>query len=237
MSEDVLLIGHGSARYPDAGGALSRHAAALAATGQFRSARHAVLAGRPLPAEALAACTGRVVHVVPVFMEQGYFASIALPRALAGATPAGGGQVRLHPALGTRPEIAELIARRVRAGCKDPTAVGLVLLGHGSTRAPGRAEALHRHAATLRDNGFERVETAFLEEAPDLLDAIAALGARPAAVVGLFTGEGAHVRDDVPALLAEARRRHGAPVHDLGFLGDDPGLPDIVMEMVAAAGG
>ena len=53
------------------------------------------------------------------------------------------------------------------------------------------------------------------------------------AVVGLFAGEGGHVRDDVPRLIAEATAARSGAVLDLGFIGDDPGMPAIILDRVA----
>ena len=62
----------------------------------------------------------------------------------------------------------------------------------------------------------------------------------PAAVVGFFAGEGGHVRDDLPALIAAARAHRGAggaPLSDLGTVSDDPAMRRVILDQVAAAVG
>src|SRR5471032_1373537 len=76
MNETLLLIGHGSVRYPDAGHGMQRHAAALRADGHFAQVEVAVLNGSPSVAEALARIAAPVVRVVPFFMEDGYFSRV-----------------------------------------------------------------------------------------------------------------------------------------------------------------
>jgi sirohydrochlorin cobaltochelatase len=78
----LLLIGHGSARYPEAGSAMQAHAESLRAGGHFSQVEVAVLDGAPSVAEALARIDRPVIRVVPFFMEDGYFTRVAVPRAV-----------------------------------------------------------------------------------------------------------------------------------------------------------
>lgn len=249
VNEAVLLIGHGSARYPDAGRVLQGHARRLAAAGPFREVEVGLLNGAPPVAEALARLSAPVVRVVPFFMEDGYFARVAVPRALGpGGGPWGGplGGARrlvLCPPVGVHDGMATLIERRVRDGCSarglDPAATAVLVVGHGSARAPGRALALHRHAATVAATGaFAKVTTACLEEAPFVPEALRGLCSCCVAVVGFFAGVGGHVRDDVPGLIAAeqaARRSAGLGVHNFGSVTDDPSMAGIILDQAQAA--
>ena len=267
--EALLLIGHGSARYADAGRVLEAQAEALRATGRFAEVGVGFLAGTPTPAEALAALSAPRIHIVPFFMEDGYFTRVALPRALgltlptAGDPPAVGGpppsplmgragegglaaptedhpspgasdaagsgpHLIPHPPIGIHPDFPALLAARIRTA---PPTQAILLLAHGSARAPGRFMAAHRHAAALRA-AFPIVENAFLEEPPFVPDALARIGDRPTAVLGLFVNHGTHARDDMPALLQAARADRGTPLLDLGIIGDDPGLCALILDLV-----
>jgi sirohydrochlorin cobaltochelatase len=97
--------------------------------------------------------------------------------------------------------------------------------------------ALHRHAEALTASGhFAQVRAAFLEEPPLLADALRACRPLPVAVLGFFAGDGGHVREDLPALLSAdraARGEAGAPLLDLGVIGDDPAMPEIILDQVA----
>lgn len=281
--EALLLIGHGSARYADAGQVLEAQAEALRATGRFAEVGVGFLAGTPSPAEALASLSAATIHVVPFFMEDGYFTRVALPRALGlappaaagarvmgdrptvcvpsevgeppreGGPPRGGGPILptprsrgragvgglaappkpgphliQHPPIGLHPNFPALLTARIRAAAPDRA---IVLLAHGSARAPGRITAAHRHAAALRAT-FPIVEIAFLEEPPFVPDALARIGDRKTAVLGLFVNHGTHARDDMPALLQAARAGRATPLLDLGIIGDDPGLCALILDLV-----
>lgn len=240
----MLLIGHGSASHAAAGRVLLEHAKALET--ELGAGRIGVgfLAGSPTPAQALARLTATTVHVVPFFMEHGYFSRQALPRALspaAGHAPRAGQTVRLHKPVGTHPDMTDLIVRRARDACRqaetDAAAVALVLVGHGSARAPGRTLALHVHAGRVRvTGGFASVQAACLEEPPFVPDVLARLRNGPVAILGLFAGEGMHVAQDLPGLIAAARSQRSQPVLDLGFIGADAGMRRIIRATIDAAG-
>ncbi|HEY8289384.1 MAG TPA: CbiX/SirB N-terminal domain-containing protein [Acetobacteraceae bacterium] len=235
-----MLIGHGSARYADAGRLLGLHADALRAGGAFAEVSFGLLNGAPSVADALARTTAATVHVVPFFMEDGWFARIAVPRALDLDHATRGRTVRCHAPVGTHDGMAGLAAVRIaryygETGLNE-AGLTVVLVGHGSARAPGQPMALHRHVRRLAATGrYARVEAAFLEEPPLLPDQLAALADIPVAVVGFFAGEGFHVRDQLPMVLADARAA-GQVVHDLGSIADEPGIRDIILDRVMAAG-
>jgi sirohydrochlorin ferrochelatase len=222
-----LLIAHGSARYPDAGRTVQAHAATLRHQGHFAEVAVGFLNGTPTVAEAMATLGSRPVQVVPFFMEDGYFARVAVPQALAGV-----GRPIVLPPIGTHPGLAEVISDRVERTLADKIPDEIVLIGHGSSRAPGRRMALHGHAERLRRR-FPTVRIAFLEEAPFVAEVLAALPTgRPVAIVGVFAGEGGHVRDDLPALIAAGRTRLGEDLIELGSVGDDEGMAALILDHV-----
>jgi sirohydrochlorin ferrochelatase len=233
--EALLLIGHGAARFADAGRILRAHADALRDGGHFAEVAVGWLNDSPAAGDALAGLSARVVHVVPFFMEHGWFVREAIPAALG----AGDGRVlRYHPPMGVHPRMAELAAARVRRAVgADAARFSVLLVGHGSARAPGRPMALHRHADALAaDARFARVRAAFLAEPPFVTDALAEWRQEPVAVVGCFAGEGGHVQDDLPRALATERALRGetgAPVLDLGLIADDAAVPGIILAQAA----
>jgi sirohydrochlorin cobaltochelatase len=214
----LLLIAHGSERYPDAIWGVERHAEALRAEGGFRQVEVAVLNGAPSVSGALASIDAERICVVPFFMEAGYFSGVAIPAAVAGDN-----RVWVAPPVGVHPWVSRIIARQGVAGCQAlgvaPEDVALVVVGHGSATRPGRHLALYDHVAAIK--GFGRVLAACLEEAPFLGDVLAGLGGNPVLVSGFFAGDGVHVREDVPAAL-------GPHMVFLGAVGADPAILDIV---------
>jgi sirohydrochlorin cobaltochelatase len=241
MNETLLLIGHGSVRYPDAGHAMQRHAAALRADGHFAQVEVAVLNGTPSVAEALARIAAPVVRVVPFFMEDGYFSRVATPRAvvLAEAALAGGQnaplRITLCPPVGVHDGVAGVIERQALAACTElgvPShTAAVVVIGHGSAIEPGRSLALHRHAARVASTTlFARVEASCLEEAPFVADTLASLRSHPVVVIGFFANQGGHVRDDVPALIAAEAAASDRQVRFQGSVTDDPAMVQIILD-------
>jgi len=231
----LLLVAHGATRFADAGRLVHTQAEALRAQGRFAEVAVGLLNGKPSVAAALAALSPHVVHVVPFFMEQGWFVREAIPRAMAEGH---GHTLRYHNPVGVHPDMADLAVARVQRICgAEATRFAVLLVGHGSARAPGRPMALHRHAEALsRARHFAQVRAAFLEEPPLVADALREWRALPVAVVGWFAGEGGHVREDLPALLSAervARGDVGAPLLDLRVIADDPAMPRIILDQVA----
>ena len=219
-NDALLLVAHGSSRYPDAGRTLQLHAAALRTQAHFAEVGVGFLNGAPSVADALAELRSSTIHVVPFFMEDGYFTRVAVPQSLASGPP-----TRLYPPVGIHPGMTSLISARIqreRAGAAD-----VILVGHGSAKSPGRRMALHDHAERLA------ARVAFLEEPPFLDDALAQTLSPIVAVLGVFAGEGGHVRDDLPALIAAARLRFGKRLIDLGSIGDDAGMAALILDRVA----
>ncbi|MEI7714223.1 MAG: CbiX/SirB N-terminal domain-containing protein [Rhodospirillales bacterium] len=214
----LLLIAHGSTRYPDAGRTALAHAATIREQGHFAMVAVGFLNGAPSASEALARLGDRTIHVVPFFMEDGYFTRIAVPKALTG-----GEKLSFYPPVGSHSGMVDLIRDRIAGHAPSD----IVLVGHGSAKSPGRRYALHDHAEQLG------ARVAFLEEPPFLPDTLAEAAGPSIAVIGLFAGEGGHVRDDLPALIAAGRQRYGKKLIDLGSIGDAPGISDLILDSVA----
>jgi sirohydrochlorin cobaltochelatase len=215
---------------------MRRHAEALRASGQFARVEVAVLNGAPSVSEALGRISQPVIRVVPFFMEDGYFSRVAVPRAVHAAGCRS--RIVMCSPVGVHDGMAGVIERQALAGCDalgiPSHTVAVLVVGHGSARAPGRVLALHRHAARVASTTlFGRVEAACLEEAPFVADMLAMLRAHPVVVIGFFANQGGHVRDDVPALIAAeqaARGDSGLAVRFHGSVVDDPAVTAIVLD-------
>jgi sirohydrochlorin cobaltochelatase len=231
----LLLVGHGSTRGTGAAQLLARHAATLAARGCFADVRTATLAGAPSIIDAVRDLATPELCVVPMFMCAGHFVTVELPRALAAALPdpARGPRVEICPPLGEAALIADVVAGRAVAGLREvgvnPGAATLLLAAHGSPRDPASRRATEAQVARLQAAArFRAVVAGYLEEPPTLADVLPALPA-PAVVAGLFTGGGRHAHRDVTAALTKAGR---TDIIDLGPVGVDPAIPDIVLAIV-----
>ena len=105
------------------------------------------------------------------------------------------------------------------------SSAGVLLIAHGS-RDPGWAAPFETLRKILAAQSVV-VELAFLERMqPDLAAAAASLvdrGCTRAVVVPVFLGQGGHVREDLPRLVAEAMRLHPAIALSLAApIGEDP---------------
>jgi len=110
---------------------------------------------------------------------------------------------------------------------------GIVLFAHGS-RDREWARPLQHLADTLRKNG--PVALAYLEMmSPTLEEAIASLareGVNAVRVVPVFLGQGAHVKEDLPKLVAAAQKKHaGVTIRLEPAIGEQTS----VIEAIAAA--
>lgn len=234
----LLLIGHGSVRFSDSARAIHLQAEALRQTRRFAQVAVGLLNGAPSVAQALAGIDSATIRVVPCFMEDGYFTRVAVPRALGGPGAWGGRRVKMCPPIGVHDAMAGLIERQALAACAatgfSSRDAAVLVVGHGSSSAPGRTLALHRHASRVAATElFCRVESACLEEAPFVADALSGLRAHPVIVIGFFAGEGGHVRDDVPALIEaerSARGEAGLSVRFHGSVTNDPAMTEIILD-------
>jgi sirohydrochlorin cobaltochelatase len=209
----LLLIGHGSSVLSDAARPLRIHADIIRATARFAEVSVGTLVGEPNAAAAFATLTAPVIHVVPFFLEDGYITRFAIPDLilpLASAKQV----IRFCAPIGSHDGIADVLEAHLLRHCElfgtHPKSLSVLLVGHGSSRAPGRARALRRHASTLESRGrFGWVRVSLLEEAPFVADALASARGHVVAVVGYFANEGVHAMCDLPALIASNAARIG----------------------------
>jgi len=241
VQDALLLIGHGSTSVPDAARPLLAHADAIIASNRFREVKVGMLLGEPNATAAFNTLVCPVVHVVPFFLDDGYFTRIAIPDLLLPLASASR-VLRFCQPVGLHDGIAALLEARLIRHCEmfgtDPKCLSVLLVGHGSAQTPGRGRATRRHAAKLEEGGrFGWVRVAYLEEAPFVPEALANARGHVVAVIGYLANEGAHATRDLPSLIAAERAERGTnwpPVHDLGAIGSDAGLPGLIIDQVTA---
>ena len=108
---------------------------------------------------------------------------------------------------------------------------GIVLFAHGS-RDRDWARPFQQLAEILRTKHDGPVVVAYLElMSPTLDEAIAGLGAKNIRVVPVFLGQGGHVKEDLPKLVAAAQKKHGVTIRLEPAIGEQP----TVIEAIAAA--
>ena len=102
--------------------------------------------------------------------------------------------------------------------------IGLILFAHGARDARWR-EPFDRLLRLVAQRHDGPVTLAFLEHmSPDLTQAAVALagsGAGRIVVVPLFLGTGGHLRQDLPALVAQAQAAAGVALTTVTAAGED----------------
>jgi sirohydrochlorin cobaltochelatase len=240
--DTLLLVGHGSTRLQDAARPLLDHAGVIRRSGRFSEVKVGMLLGEPNLAAVLTTLTTPIVHVVPFFLDDGYFTRIAIPDLL---LPLASEQrvIRFCQPVGSHDGIAGLMEARLLRHCEmfgtDRKSLSVLLVGHGSAQNPGRGRLLKHHATTLETRGsFGWVRVAYLEEAPFVTQAMARARGHVGAVIGYLANEGMHATRDLPVLIAEERVQRGTrwpPVHDLGSIGANEAMPQLIMDQVTSA--
>ncbi len=116
----------------------------------------------------------------------------------------------------------------------------ILLMAHGS-RIPEANDAVREIAALVQQmTGYEIVEVSFREQhLPSIqqgIDACVAKGARRVLLVPYFLYMGAHVQEDLPEEMAQARARHPQVEFAMGtHLGVHRKLAEVVVERIAGA--
>lgn len=114
----------------------------------------------------------------------------------------------------------------------------ILLMAHGS-RIPEANSAVHEIAAMVKQmTGYDIVEVSFREQhSPNIqkgIDACVAQGAERILLVPYFLYMGAHVLEDLPAELEEAKKRYPNVEMAMGkHLGVHKRLAEVVVERIA----
>jgi sirohydrochlorin ferrochelatase len=113
----------------------------------------------------------------------------------------------------------------------------ILLMAHGS-RIPEANDAVHAIAAMVKEmTGYGIVEVSFREQhLPNIqqgIDVCVAKGAERVLLLPYFLFVGAHVREDLPAEMAEAKKRYPRVAFAMGkHLGVHRKLAEIVVERI-----
>lgn len=242
----IVLIGHGSLR-SGSGASMIRLAARLRERGVAAIVEAGFLNySRPTLAEAVAKCVGAgatSITVQPYFLIDGVYVQEDLPgdlKRVAAQFPEL--TIRLAPCFGFHEKLVAMALERVRA--VDPetsrTRAALLVMAHGTPLEEAN-EPIRRVTARLHKTaGYPLAALAYLDcntpRITDAIDALAAEGAQKIVALPYFLHRGRHLRQDLPALLAAARRRHPAlTLLEAVHLDYDLRLVDVIAERVTDA--
>lgn len=172
------------------------------------------------------------VQVYPLFMAEGFFVRVKLPKLLA---ENGFPETSLLPVFGLDPGLVDLVEHRLRSiasmqGGRTPADLPIALIAHGSASGDaGSRLASEAIAATLRARLGADVRLGFIEEEPFFDRVITE--ERAAIVVGLFVSAGTHALDDVAAHVAKTP----TVLHHVDAIGRDAAVADLVERAIAAS--
>lgn len=228
----ALIVAHGQPSDPlPAAAEIAFLAAKVQALMPDWQVQAATLA-EPGALEQAVAMAGGAGLVYPLFMAGGWFTATHLPARLA---EAGGEGWHILPPFGMDAGVQDLtllMAREaaVRRGIA-PADLPVLLAAHGSFRSTAPSDVAYAMADRLRrEGGFARVEAAFIDQSPRIVETAA--GFPPGSLVlPFFAARGGHVVDDLPAALAEA----GFAGEVLPPVGLDARVPGLIRRALRAA--
>lgn len=116
-------------------------------------------------------------------------------------------------------------------------ATGFVVFGHGSSVASANDAVRRIGQAAAVAGQWKHWETAFLEVAPMLgeaVDKLAAAGVDEILVLPYFLTLGIHLKRDLPAIATELAERTGIPIRIAPPLDGHPALSQILVERARA---
>ncbi len=230
----LLLAAHGERGGGASNDGVARLATVLAARNLAAQVGFGFIKGAPTIGEAVRALALCETLVYPLFLSDGWFSRVQLPRLLKETHRNGDRTIRILPPLGLDPALADLVAGKAMSAAQAygfaAALTGIVLLAHGSARDRASQAAAEQLAAELgATKKFDSVAVAFLEQAPSLSDILSDMSG-PVVVVGLFAGEGLHGKEDVSSLITAQRRS------DIAFAGNVGAWPEIADVVAAAVG-
>jgi sirohydrochlorin cobaltochelatase len=230
----LLLAAHGERRTDADNAGVMRLARSLSDKGLAAEIGFGFIKGSPPVDEAIGTLLSRNIVVYPLFLSDGYFTRVALPRLVEQAKQHDTTRaISILPPLGLEPALADVIADEAVAAVHSrgnlPLETSIVLLAHGSNQDQASRMAAELLADRLRQRQcFYDTRIALLEEAPSVADAIEGLDG-PIIVVGLFAGEGMHGADDAKRLVAELKRDD---VIQIGPVGTFAGIEKLIVSAV-----
>jgi len=241
MSKALVLVGHGSARNPNTRLPVCANVQEIKRRGQYDEVRCGLLKEEPHVSITLDRLSSEEVTVVPLFISDGYYSRVVIPREMkvSGAfSEVNGRNVHYTRAVGSHPLFADLLLSRAReAGWQSGDA--LVVLGHGTPKNPESATNVYLQADRVRQQiPGEECLTLFIDEPPDVLEVWERTRARRVIMVPLFIANGWHVTETVPedlGLIEGRKEQEGRLLIMTSAVGTDPGLTDVILSIAAEA--
>jgi sirohydrochlorin cobaltochelatase len=242
-----VVVGHGSHLSHESAAPVYTHARAIRDRGLFDEVQEAFWKEEPALGDVLDMLTSDQIYVVPVFLADGYFTRLVVPREL-GLSESGAGRsaqrVVYCPPVGAHPRMEDLVLARALETCgldtEERRAAALVIIGHGTERAAASGGTVHRLTARLAARReFGVVRCGFLDQDPRIEAVLESLGHAHVVLVPFFIAEGWHTRTTIPRdlhLAGTHTRRAGSSIWYAPPIGTLPQVADVILDLTAGAG-
>lgn len=199
----LLLVGHGSSFNRESSEPVYRHAAWIQGQQLFDEVHVAFWKEPPWICDSLALIESEEIYVVPMFLAEGYFTRVVVPRELGSSRP-----VHLCPPVGAHPWMPDLVLKRAASAGAPRHRTNLIVIGHGTDRSHTSAATVQRVTRKLRErSGFRDVRCGFLDQEPRIEKVVAEADAPQLVLVPFFMADGWHVRESIPKSLGLSGER------------------------------
>ena len=236
----IVLAAHGSTEHDGSAAMVRACADAITRSGIASGVvLEAFLRGGPLALrDALDVCPAGDVLILPLLMNDGWFAEVAFPRELDAERPRPHlRRVTLHPPLGLDPRFPRWVLASATQAAVDVQARRVLIVGHGTERDTRSARRTYEIASELRElitaqNIIRTIDVAFLDQEPRLGDVLQTYDDdEPLLVLPWFAADGMHASIDIPALIAQHRPQNTALTTSVGC----QAFPVLAVEIVQQA--
>lgn len=242
----LVLVGHGSGRYPDAAKPILALADSIRRRALFTEVAAVFMKQDPPLSAALSLVSAPSVYVVPVFAGRGYYTGTLIPREIGLTGPIterDGCRVIYTEPAGAHPRLPALLACRADGVARScgwtPAETSLLLIAHGSARPGGAGETPKAIAAALAAmDHFAEVDLVFLEQEPFAPTWPERIKGERVVALPLLVAQGMHAGQDIPPLFGLNQGETG-PVEAQGRkvalatgLGAEPELEEIILDLV-----
>ena len=206
----IVLAAHGSSAHEYCNQPLFETAKLLKESTGLNEVTPAFLDGEPNVRTVLQDLDADNVLVIPFMASDGYYSNFVFPREM----EAGNKQVKFANAIGSHPNVVQVVAERLNSTIKEHCSNGsdvqevsredltLLFVGHGTRKNKNSCRSMINLVKELRPQ-FSTVDIlfAFIDQNP-AVDLIASrLTSRQVIVVPFMMGMGPHVTEDVPTAL------------------------------------
>lgn len=219
LADMLIVLGHGTGLNAGSAVPVNQHVAELRRRNLFGSVAGAFWKQEPQIKVVLAGTTAPRVFIAPLFISEGYFSSVVIPRELGFEYPERLQLVQNHTTLfycrpvGSHQSMTKVVLSRAASVVAmfpfprkpQPHQITLFIAGHGTGRNPESRKSVDRQVEIIRAlHLYADVHAVFMEEEPRIGDCYGLSATKNVVVVPFFISDGLHTVEDIPVLLGEA---------------------------------